>query len=283
MSTHHVEVAALTSLTSKLSFLGLPSELRNKVYKEALTADSKLLYWLQTWEDDNPRQILTLLRVDYSLGCNNEPFNQLKYVNRQLYRETAGLELKFNTLSFYHYKSSTAALFTFAATITPSKLAWLTLVVVRAAGNCVSMRGPAPESPDISMIVYFCKQNPRVQLRYIFPRFKYPNGLAPLEFMGTGVALCVALKGDDTLHDVTPPDFAWPDDLIRMAKKWRANGGFGELFKGVTNFTVFPHYSHLDQSFVADCLSPGGFIEEFKNFCIKWAQSWIDHGITPAN
>ncbi|KAJ4301689.1 hypothetical protein N0V90_003782 [Kalmusia sp. IMI 367209] len=75
-------------------FLALPGELRNRIIQYALTSPSQTLYYNHHHDHahSNHKPLFT--------GPTGREFNQLKYVCRQLYAETAGLEIKYNTLRF---------------------------------------------------------------------------------------------------------------------------------------------------------------------------------------
>ncbi|KAI4607599.1 hypothetical protein J4E83_009496 [Alternaria metachromatica] len=85
-------------MSTESPLLKLPGELRNKIYELVLTSPSPL--YLHSPEA--PRQVV---RHSENLGALGTPspvkryveFNMLKYVNRQLYSETAGLDFKYNS------------------------------------------------------------------------------------------------------------------------------------------------------------------------------------------
>ncbi|KAI4953036.1 hypothetical protein J4E86_006575 [Alternaria arbusti] len=85
-------------MSTESPLLKLPGELRNKIYELALSSPSPL--YLHSPEA--PRQVV---RHSENLGALGTPspvkryveFNMLKYVNRQLYSETAGLDFKYNS------------------------------------------------------------------------------------------------------------------------------------------------------------------------------------------
>jgi hypothetical protein len=104
--------------------LQLPGELRNRIYEYALTSDdAQLLYR----EDAPPiipdvpllhceQQILSHIssKPTASFGLYEWPctkgFNQLKYTNRQVRKETKGLEVRYNGLLFLEQNDTDAPL-----------------------------------------------------------------------------------------------------------------------------------------------------------------------------
>lgn len=77
-----------------IHFLNLPRELRDDIYSYALQHEKPLQYLPvdAKWERHKPG----------SYTSTNSPteYNQIKYANRQLWMETAGLEVRCNTLVF---------------------------------------------------------------------------------------------------------------------------------------------------------------------------------------
>ena len=98
------------------NFLGLSAELRNRVYELVLKSDNGLrAFWEE--KDDSPGKFV--------LHKDGE-FNQLKYVSRQLYAETAGIEARFNMVEFlddFEYEEPRDLLL-FAKNCHPTKLQW---------------------------------------------------------------------------------------------------------------------------------------------------------------
>jgi hypothetical protein len=94
----------------KSPLLRLPGELRNRIFEFALTAPRSLIVYIGNStrpvlylpaDEDHPEVAIPYIttpdqQVSYDHGCYS--YNQLKLVNKQLYQETKGLELKFNSL-----------------------------------------------------------------------------------------------------------------------------------------------------------------------------------------
>lgn len=70
------------------SFFRLPAELRNKIYELVLTAPNitRIICVPGTARRKQKPKLVDPQRPEFE-------FNQLKFVNRQLYKETAGLEV----------------------------------------------------------------------------------------------------------------------------------------------------------------------------------------------
>ncbi len=98
--------------------LRLPGEIRNRIYEYALTSPKKL-YFSATDE-------ALKLRPAMSLWSGVSPeFNQLKYTCYQLYKETAGVEVQFNTVVFKS-RSPGKTFSNFLGICAPKKLSVLT-------------------------------------------------------------------------------------------------------------------------------------------------------------
>jgi hypothetical protein len=71
--------------------LNLPPEIRNMVCHYSLTHDDALIYMSSGQSNSHPYLCIRGKNVEY---------NQIKFVNRQLHSETAGLELMHNKIEF---------------------------------------------------------------------------------------------------------------------------------------------------------------------------------------
>lgn len=98
-------------------FLRLPPEIRNRIYEYALTLPDtsldhltpcKLAMYFTPGERCGYYDSISFWNDDLDRASNDRParkdFNQLRFVSRKLYQETAGLEFKFNALCFDHLR-----------------------------------------------------------------------------------------------------------------------------------------------------------------------------------
>lgn len=84
--------------TSK-TLLSLPSEIRNRIYMFTL-GGRNLLYYCG---NDASSTYKPSFYIGAQLGLDKPTeFNELKRVNRQLYFQTAGLELKYYSVLIFH-------------------------------------------------------------------------------------------------------------------------------------------------------------------------------------
>lgn len=106
-----------------------------------------------------------------------DEFNQIKYVCRQLYHETKGIELRCNKICFhqkYFHSQAPAPIFSkFTSSIAPRKISWLTHIVIAtesySTGQMIKhginkMLEPAD---NIMRMADFCRSNPHVTVDYI--------------------------------------------------------------------------------------------------------------------
>jgi hypothetical protein len=84
---------------SSRSFLDLPAEIRNHIYALALTAADDL-YMRSALGMSRAKQKPRVINH----GIEGRDFNQIKFVSRQIFAETAGLEVQFNRIIFYSAK-----------------------------------------------------------------------------------------------------------------------------------------------------------------------------------
>ncbi|KAF2640341.1 hypothetical protein P280DRAFT_507848 [Massarina eburnea CBS 473.64] len=81
--------------TKFFRLMDLPGEIRNLIYEFALTSPSPLHY--REPISDTTKPLIYEPATEYSQAAE---INQIKYVNKRLYAETAGLEVVFNTILF---------------------------------------------------------------------------------------------------------------------------------------------------------------------------------------
>jgi hypothetical protein len=234
--------------------------------------------------------------------------NRLKLVCRQLYAETAGLEIRFNAIVFSpqklspfqsspqlpasegkYFKAAEQWFLDFVAPMTPNKLQWLSTVIIASGVECLTMIQPkAPPMPDLPSLAMFCKQHPHIDIRYQFPNFGFDCDIYPssLNFLSAGVCLVTALKGDRAgakARDALLNTNTWVQIGYEEAQHWREVWNIQYLFKDIKNFTIMPT-AHMDPSL----LTLRGDAENLhitETQWIEWqlyASAWLQHGISGA-
>lgn len=95
-----------TVANSSSRLLSLPGELRNRIFKDALTADDGIVYAYHFYGAErlylyprrpNHKVVGDVARTRFS---GPDLFNRLKHVCKQIQEEVKDLELKYNTVSF---------------------------------------------------------------------------------------------------------------------------------------------------------------------------------------
>jgi hypothetical protein len=166
-------------------FFSIPQELRDEIYKYALTYNFGLVVVLS---DEGPNGVQAVLNeaefrpTTYSgynrlreASChrNNESLNALRLVSRQLYNETVRLQFKLNHVSFISGDS-------------PETLAGFSLLVER----CLSSWAPHVRSVSVhswiwptealrvitsSSLARLCDQNPHIMLTLHLEHLDFPR------------------------------------------------------------------------------------------------------------
>jgi len=192
-------------------------------------------------------------------------YNKVKFVNKQLYAETAGLEIRFNALLFSaqlvapfrpdphlpagrntYRNSAEQWFFTFIAPMTPRKLEWLSTVIIATEVKSLSLMNPeAPAMLDLPALAMFCKQHPKIDLRYQFQDFNigFSNLDRALTFLTAGMALTTARHGNEAGLKVKQAllDLSIVIDLAYIeAQRWREVWNIKRLLEGVENFIFWP-------------------------------------------
>lgn len=256
--------------TSPSPLLALPAEVRNRIMEFALTSSGPLYH--RPPHPRNTHQLNQVRRhhrlVEEKHMVSNTPhfsFNTVKLVCRQLYAETAGLELQHNSILFKSHgmrphnrnglvqamhrplrKSAESSFFDFVTPMTPTKLEWLSTVIIASDHRALSMlNGAAPPMENLSMLAYFCKQYPNIKMRYQFPNFCFDHSdpHPSLQYLTVGTALTWALLGDDAGIKAAGhhlPWHAWARMLIAAAIVWRDTWGIDYVLRGVENFSFTP-------------------------------------------
>jgi hypothetical protein len=200
-----------TSTSTSSPLLSFPPELRNRIFAYALTCSSSTLQYSPLSTHNRP--------IFADADHPTEEFNQLKYACRQLYTETAGLEVKHNMLRFdlpeddayalarvqdsidsgFDTLTSTAPSTTFPPflyTCSPEKRKWLHHIIV-------TIRKPAsyslsqPTVDRLLSLARFKRENPHVEIRYEYVDEVYeyaaPKWQVGVPWLSVAVCLGVAM------------------------------------------------------------------------------------------
>ncbi|KAH7081376.1 hypothetical protein BKA63DRAFT_207177 [Paraphoma chrysanthemicola] len=301
-----------TPTTSPSPLLRLPAEIRNEIVEFALTS-SRPLHHRQ------PRTLFSPVRLKASHchifveekdmhGARHERslFNKLKLVCRQLHAETAGLEIRFNSIVFApqpvtpfysnphlpasqgkYLKAAEQWLFDFVAHITHKRLHWLSTVIIASETKCLAMRqSKAPPMPDLPPLAMFCKQHAHIDVRYQFSNWDFgaKTGVQTLNFIAAGVCLIAALHGDEVgliARNRLVGVNLWAQILYEEARHWREVWNVQYLLKGVKNFAFRPTAELSLCRVILDRDAVRLEIDEER--LDRWQQytsDWISHGIS---
>ena len=194
------------------AFLSLPAELRNQIIAYALTSSTSTLQY------NSPLSLRQSKPVFEDIHDPGREFNQLKYVCKQLYDETAGLEVRYNALRFElpeddaytlariqnvvdsGYAPSTlspipsASFPPFLYTCSQSRVAWLQDIII-------TIRKPASYSlsqPTVDRLLSLAKfTNPGVNITYEYIdevyEYKAPKYQQVVPWLSVAICLGVAL------------------------------------------------------------------------------------------
>lgn len=294
--------------------LRLPGELRNKIFKIALTAASPLCHRppVTIYDPVSPSTSAHHRLVEERLintqgsdaKCLRPDFNSLKFVSKQLYMETAGLEVQTSAILFSSGRSSpyfadpqlpakygkqrkTAEqlFFEFSAPMTPRKLGWLASVIIASSVACPSRRHVhAPPMPDLPALAMFCRHHPATQVRYEFTNFHFDvtEKSALKHFLATGVVLTTALQGNEVGMTASP---SWGARLYEEARYWRDTWNIMHLFKDIENFTVWPNtrtqsVNPVDLEIFMRNAGLLGLNDGEYGVWLFYIKMWLEHGIS---
>ena len=277
-----------TTMASTSPLLDLPAELRNTIYGLALTHSKPLHY--RKPKGDGDKSYLYLPEAPSQQVHDQKPveYNQLKYVNKQLYAETAGLELKFNDITFdiipYSLRSSDL-LTAWVTSISVAKRSWIKTITIRHANMAPGQRYLCADGPNvIARLTQVCNDVSSMRVKYHVPFWTFGSPQSSREgfyFFAMGQSIKYAYRGD--MFDL---QFSATANLQVFGDRWRDSGHPKvELAQLQTrNLTYFPDVP-------AD--NPVPIFKEYYTFAEddevvpeaeqwignKYFREWMEHGI----
>jgi hypothetical protein len=240
---------------TQCTFLTLPGDVRSRIMEYALTS-SAALHHVSPLETPLKGVVRPFSAVMAARLCAKRPilvdpqsetgdgveFNQIKYVCRQAYAETAGHELRFNDIIIAGEDSTCKQLLQFGEYI-GRKTRWLknrpiTLSDLRPRyGNPGELTPPKilmnlfPDSADmVAKTAWFCEAQPSITVHITLPQLgtqldcARPHTHNLVLQIITGAALTAVLRGED-LSAIVPHDLLqnWQNVLTRPIKTMRKN------------------------------------------------------------
>lgn len=191
--------------------LSLPAELRNQIVEYALTTPTSVLH-----HQPSPHKPL------FAETRNGPELNQLKYTCRQLYAETAGLEVKYNALRFELPSDETNAYTStrfppFLYDCAPDRRRWLRDVVI-SVRNPLARSLPQPAVDALLALAAFSKKHPSIRVTYEYVddakgEHHVPKYQHALPFVSVAVCLGLALPIPEAWSGVV-------DTLMAVCGRW---------------------------------------------------------------
>jgi hypothetical protein len=153
--------------------LRLPGELRNKIYEYALSSQTPLL--LNSDTGGLPAQLLS------DIDGFTQEFNQIKYVSKQLYAETAHTEMKYNDIMVSRKEMEddppgSQFLSWIYALMLPTRLRLngATVVLTDDSGAHGMLYDYMPDTArTMSYLARFCNAHPAVTIHYHLPPLNF--------------------------------------------------------------------------------------------------------------
>ncbi|KAF2661753.1 hypothetical protein K491DRAFT_773726 [Lophiostoma macrostomum CBS 122681] len=211
-------------MTSFSPFLAIPGEIRNHIYKFALTSPNGL-YCNRTIDVQSRKPVLYILENEASPDTaaskhdisNVLEYNQLKYVNKLLYKEAAGLELQYNVVTFLRNNdvepNPIGQFLDFARACNPAKLEWPMRIVLSTAGHIPPPKeGTKPWYQDCRELIKLCSVYPNITVSKLIRLFSI--GADPYAIPDTSRQLVSGVLYDSILRDRPFPHQYMPVDTI---------------------------------------------------------------------
>jgi hypothetical protein len=178
---------------------------------------------------------------------NRKEFNLLKFTCHQLYKETAGIEIKLNRVEFLgpHESPGSAQAFNdFLSTCTPSKAQWLREVTLYFANQKgIKVSTYVETEAVLSPVLEFCRNNPHANVRYMPPYFSMMT-IGADQFIMLGVYLSLQFRGNDLRRSIR--DLKLEEHHIMEKSRWLCNMTIA-LAIDAPNFPFWPRDERLDQ------------------------------------
>jgi len=279
--------------------LRLPGEIRNKIFQYVLTSSAPL-HHCQSWDVVSSHNLKIFRHHSFeeeTAPGDTRPrpfFNSVKFVCRQLYAETAGLELKFNTLLFnaqaeLQYLQAPGTIqkttaqdwfFDLVDSLTAEKLQWLSTVIL--ASN-QKFNDVVPLPAVLNEIADFAKQHPHINVRFHFEGFclDLTHVQRPTqEFFRVGFILVTALRDAEesrVLWEALTGVACFPHVVATIHGLWSKPAVFGN----VPNFSIWPTNGFDEIRAALEAEKQGMHIEEMDyHEVLRYAKMWAEHGIT---
>jgi hypothetical protein len=217
--------------------------------------------------------------------------NQIKFVCRQLYAETAGLELKYNCIRFggpdgtYADREPTELFVDFLRQGTPTKSRWIKRVILRRGYGSGSILNLTERFRSLLHLVEFCQSHPQAVVHYVARAFTYrehpqvscDKDTCALLFLLHGACISLAIRS----IDIRP---LLPDDLS-MAMWFGLHGLSNFDFRkklDIQNLRFWPEEGLCARDF-SDLLriasANSRISDDMVETCIDHATKWIQEGL----
>ncbi|KAH7081377.1 hypothetical protein BKA63DRAFT_487106 [Paraphoma chrysanthemicola] len=182
---------AMSELPHPAFLLSLPGELRNRIWEYALTS-SVSIHHARTSRitADGQSRISYVLSACSTIATSDPPtqegpagstleYNNIKYVNRQLYDETANLEMKYNKIQFSQLNAGEASALDqvvgYTARLPRKHVKWLANVILEPHADADALRLWQKDNRkghrELSILIKYCEQHPDVHITYYHSRW----------------------------------------------------------------------------------------------------------------
>lgn len=265
-------------------FLRLPGEIRNEIYAYVFQADGDLefihrsAYTHMGYPSVAKKSYLTVRGIRTPV---KKEFNQLKYVCRQLYTETACLEFVSNTIFFDSVifegggVVGAGQLFSlFIRECAPSKAAWLSRIDLSYhTSEDFFLQGFPSLSVTFGGVGDFCHAYPKCTVRFFLFDLKTQfRTMSEFLFQGFVTNWVVRGKAFDDFHDNV--HFDWTHSLRFATAVVRTLG------LEFPNFRVFPRVGAcIDKEILKDLGKLPNISDESYIRCVDLAKDWVQNGI----
>ncbi|KAI4667099.1 uncharacterized protein J4E79_001783 [Alternaria viburni] len=269
--------------------LDLPAELRNTIYQLALTHSEPLHYRMPKDGEDKP--YLYHREAPFQQGDDEKlvEYNQLKYVNKQLYAETAGLELKFNDVTLSEssgHESPSDMLTAWVSSISIAKRSWIKTISItcdKYDPKCFD----SESAEAVARLARLCNDIPTMRVKCYNPFWAYTNRrhYDVVFFFMAALSIYYAYRGETTKYLIF--DESEHTMLKESGKKWREPCKGPKVHLAQLQAENLRYFPTLPANFTVPVIKANHRVAEDGEVILeaeqwignKYLREWMEHGI----
>jgi len=284
------------------TLLGLPAEIRNRIYEYALDPSPNVLQvaWPKRRKENenksseriNARTYVLYIRLDAKRRAHH--FNQLRYVCQQMHKETSDLEVKHTGLIFHPSNntdiSTIYGLKKFVSELGDNRMSWLGQIFLsedKSAKDGSRTKDPRiwiSKSIDrIFEVLRFCARHQHIRVQQTVP-YLTPRDLPPSQFIYACLLIIWTFRREDCTKVVgfrrvdVQKDLRSGRRTIMGKKALKREEDMTALIENLKNLKFMP-MDHFDETLFRKLAMTQKFPQENGSIDVQTEdlESWVFH------